>query len=58
MLFGFIGGLIVAFILSLFSLDNMIIQMVSEVFNKSISSATYYAIFGIIGLIGGAFRKK
>lgn len=58
MLIGFISGLIVAFILSLFSVDTMIIQVIQEIFSKDISTATYYIGFGLIGLIGGAFKRK
>lgn len=57
MLGGFIGGLIVAWILSLFGIDNMVIKSVAEVFKVGISVSTYYIAFGVVGLIGGAFRK-
>lgn len=57
MLGGFISGLIVAWILSLFGVDQMVITSLNEVFSVSISVSTYYMAFGLIGLIGGALSK-
>jgi hypothetical protein len=57
MLNGFIGGLLVAWILSWFGVDNMVIRSVAEIFKVGMSVSTYYISFGIIGLIGGAFGK-
>lgn len=57
MLEGFVGGLLTAWILSWFGVDHMIIDSLYEVFNISISESVYYVGFGLIGLIGGAFKE-
>ena len=57
MLEGFVSGLIVAWVLSLFQVDNMVIRSVAEVFKIGISVSSYYIGFGLLGLIGGAFRR-
>lgn len=57
MLKGFVGGLVVAWILSWFNVDHMIAQGLWEVFRLHISPATYYIGLGLIGLIGGAFNR-
>ena len=51
----FIGGLFIAWFLSLFGVYNMITTSAKEVLNITISESTYYMLFAIIGLIGGAF---
>lgn len=58
MLGGFIGGLIVAFILSLFGVNVMILE-VAQPFMKAVTltNSHYYILFGLIGLIGGAFSR-
>jgi len=58
MLVGFIGGLIVAWVLSLFSVDVLIIDALQPfVRDVTLNTAMYYVAFGLIGLIGGAFKK-
>jgi hypothetical protein len=57
MLGGFVGGLIVAWILSLFGVDSMIITSAKEICNITMSISTYYISFALIGLIGGAFHR-
>jgi hypothetical protein len=57
MLGGFVGGLIVAWILSLFGVDSMIITSAKEMCNITMSISTYYISFALIGLIGGAFHR-
>ena len=58
MLEGFIGGLIVAFILSLFGVDKMLIEVIQPFFTAvTLTKSHYYLAFAIIGLIGGAFNR-
>lgn len=57
MLGGFVAGLVTAWILALFGVDKMIIDSLYEIFDISISVSVYYIGFGLIGLIGGAFKK-
>lgn len=58
MLGGFIAGLIVAWILSLFGIDHLVINSAKELLNANNSISTYYIIFAIIGLLGGAFSDS
>lgn len=51
MLSGLLGGLLVAWILSLFDFDKMVINSIYEVFDIEISKDLYYVIFALIGLI-------
>lgn len=59
MLGGFIGGLFVAWVLSLFGVNTIILE-VTQPFIKTIilTNSHYYILFGLIGLIGGAFSKS
>ncbi len=57
MIGGLIGGLIVAWLLSIFGVDNFIIQGLNELTGSTISNAGYYTIFAIIGTIGGAIKR-
>jgi len=54
---GIIGGLIVAWVLTLFGVDVIVIQFVEENFDKVVSTSTYYVGFAIIGLIGALLEK-
>ncbi|HQD41748.1 MAG: hypothetical protein GXY97_02070 [Clostridiales bacterium] len=51
-------GLIVGWLVSLFGGDILIIQGVSELIGREISSAGYYTIFALLGLIGGIIKDK
>lgn len=51
MLSGLLGGLFVAWILSLFDFDSMVINSIHEVFDIEVSRDLYYVIFALIGLI-------
>lgn len=51
MLSGLLGGLLVAWILSLFDFDKMVINSIYEVFDIEVSKDLYYVIFALIGLI-------
>lgn len=58
MLGGFCGGLIVAWILSLFGIDQMIIEVFQPFVNTvQLSLSHYYIAFALIGLIGGAITR-
>ena len=59
MLGGFISGLIVAWILSLFGVNGIILE-VSQPLIKTIhlTNSHYNILFGLIGLIGGAFNNN
>ena len=54
---GLIGGIFVAWFLSLFGVNNLIIRGLHELIGISISNAGYYTIFAIIGVFGGAIKK-
>lgn len=56
MLLGLISGLIVAWLVSIFGGDLLIIQGVFELTGKQISIAGYYTIFALVGLIMDLLR--
>lgn len=58
MLLGVIIGLIVAWILTMFEVDQLLINGITELFGKEIGVSGYYTIFAFIGLIGGAFKHR
>ena len=53
MLSGFVSGIFLAWFLTLFNVDQMFVQAVNEMFKTTVSVASYYIIFGIIGIITG-----
>lgn len=57
MLEGFVGGLIVAWILSLFYIDIMVLEVCQAFTDTQLTTIYYYIGFALIGLIGGAFKK-
>lgn len=57
MLDGFVGGLIVAWILSLFNVDSMVLEVCQSFTDIQLTTSYYYIGFALIGLIGGAFKK-
>ena len=57
MLSGFLSGLITAFVLSLFGVDHMFIEVMQNfTLGLPLTTSHYYMFFGFIGLLGGAFR--
>ncbi|MNI80755.1 hypothetical protein D3C73_1373140 [compost metagenome] len=44
--------LIIAWILNWFKFDRLFIQALKELFNKQVSSATYYFLFLCLGIFG------
>lgn len=57
MLGGLVVGLIVGWIVSLFGGDHLLIRGIQELTGNTITSAGYYTIFAIVGLLGGVFKK-
>lgn len=49
--FGILGGAVVAWIISLFGLDNAIISGASGLFHMTVTKEMYYFVFMILGLI-------
>jgi hypothetical protein len=58
LLAGLIFGLIVGWFVSLFGVNILIIQGIFELTGKEISSAGYYTIFALLGLISGAIKNR
>ena len=57
MISGFISGMITAFILSLFGVDHMFIEVMQNfTLGLPLTTSHYYMFFGFIVLLGGAFR--
>lgn len=54
---GIVGGLFVAWFLSLFGVNNIIILGLHELIGITISNAGYYTIFAIIGAFSGVIKK-
>lgn len=57
MLGGFISGLIVAWILSLFGVDQMLIEVIQPFTNVILTSSHYYILFALIGTLGGSISN-
>ena len=55
---GIIGGLFLAWVLTWFNVDRIIIDGINELFAMSISKAGYYVLFAIIGFIGDVASHK
>ena len=54
---GFIKGIITAFILSFFGVEHMLIEvMQSFTLGLPLTTSHYYMFFGLVGLLGGAFK--
>lgn len=58
MLDGFITGLVVAWILSLFGVDKMVVEVLQPFTKVLLTSSHYYMGFALIGLIGAALSGK
>lgn len=55
---GIVGGLIIAWILTWFKVDGIIIEGLNELFGLHIGMAGYYVIFAIIGLVCELFTRR
>lgn len=58
MLGGVLGGLLIAWILSIFNFDSMFINTLYELLGLSISTDAYYVIFALLGAIGSIMKKE
>lgn len=58
MLGGVLGGLLIAWILSIFNFDRMFINALYELLGLSISTDAYYVIFVLLGAIGSIMKKE
>lgn len=57
MLGGFISGLIVGWILSLFGVDHMLIDVIQPFTDIILTSSHYYIFFALIGTLGGSVKN-
>lgn len=57
MLGGFISGFIVGWILTLFDVHTMILEVLQPLTSVQLTVAHFYVALGLIGLIGGAFGR-
>ena len=57
MLGGILGGLLTAFILEILGLSAVAIEAIQPFIQTQLTVVHWYLIFGIIGGIGGAFKK-
>ena len=55
---GIIGGLFLAWILSLLNIDNTIIKGLNELFSLDIGTSGYYVLFAIAGLASELLARK
>lgn len=56
---GFISGLFLALVLSVFNVDEMFIKVVQPFVPQAVLTADHFFVaFAIIGLVGGAFKHK
>jgi hypothetical protein len=58
MLGGFIGGLFIAWILTWFNVQTIIIAGVFDLFGFTLTIPAYYVVAGIIGAITALFTPK
>ncbi len=58
MLGGILGGLLIAWILSIFNFDRMFINTLYEFLGLSISTDAYYVIFALLGIISSIMKKE
>ncbi|MGG5460797.1 hypothetical protein [Clostridium sp. B9] len=55
---GLVGGLICAWILSIFNFDVMVSNAFYELFDVTISNDVYYVCFALLGAICGSIKKE
>jgi heme/copper-type cytochrome/quinol oxidase subunit 4 len=53
MIDGLFIGLILAIFLTLFDFNNVVVKAFKELFNKEITTSSYYFIFALIGTVVG-----
>lgn len=52
-----IGTMIVAWILTWFNLDNILVNAINQILNTDYTTAIYWLLFFIIGIIVMMFKK-
>ena len=57
MLGGFVSGIIVAWLLSCFNVDKMVLEVVQPFVSTPLTPSHFFVVLGLIGLIGGAFGR-
>lgn len=58
MIGGLLNGLLIGWILLIFGFEPVAINGFKELFNIVLTTNTYYFVFGLIGLIGGAIHNN
>jgi len=58
MLEGIVGGLIIGWILSIFGVNNICIEVLQPFINIPLTNSHYYFVFGLLGCIGGLIKPK
>lgn len=57
MLEGLVSGIALAWILSLFGVDAMFIEVFQPYYSTALTSAHFYVLFALVGIIGGAIQS-
>ena len=58
MLEGFVAGLIIAYVLTFFNVDNIIINTIqSFIPDIQITIDIYYTLFGVVGMVSGLIKE-
>lgn len=52
-----IDSMILAWILSLFNLDNILIDAINQILNTNYTTAVYWLLFFVVGLIATFIKK-
>ncbi len=52
-----IDSMILAWILSLFNLDNILIDAINQILNANYTTAVYWLLFFVVGLIATLIKK-
>lgn len=55
---GFVGGLFVAWILTWFDVDLMVLEVIQPFIDIQLTTSHYYILIAMIGLVGRAFGAK
>ena len=58
MLIGIIKGLIVAWLLSLFNVDVMLINAIQSFTSVELNVSMYYVLFAVVGIVGELISNK
>lgn len=55
---GLVGGLVIAWLLSCFNVDSMVLEVLQPHISVVLTQSHYYIGFAILGLIGGLLGKN